>query len=166
MSSRDDDALSWDGDEDPRNPAPGLREKAGSLPRGWRAVGRGSGEVSSDDGPPGDPAGTTESSAPAPMGNVALVSMGVLAGVYTLYVVGWALGGFRLRDRIQADTGAVADVMFQAALWLAMLSPVIWFLVTMHVTRRAAPWRRFAGLAIGIVLLVPWPFVMMGVLGR
>ncbi|GAA1736703.1 DNA polymerase III subunit gamma/tau [Microbacterium paludicola] len=157
MSSGDDDALSWDGDDDLKDPAPTARKDA--LPRGWRAVGKGSDDLA-------EPEETEDEAEPTPLGNAALVSVGVLAGIYTLYAVGWALGGFRLRDRIQSDTGAVADMMFQGAMWLGMLSPLIWFLVTMHVTRRGPLWRRFAGLAIGIVLLVPWPFVMMGAIGR
>lgn len=157
MSSRDDDALSWDGDDDLNGPAPLEREKTGSRPRARDADGRNAAE---------EPATEAEQAEPTPMGNAALVSVGVIAGVYTLYAVGWALGGFRLRDRIQADTGAVADLMFQGAMWLGMLSPLIWFFVTMHLTRRAPLWRRFAGLAIGVVLLVPWPFVMMGAIGR
>ncbi|WP_309068417.1 hypothetical protein [Microbacterium sp.] len=161
MSSPDDDALSWDGDEDLRSPAP--KEKSRSLPRGRRAVGRGS------DGVPTARADDTEApepeAEPEPMGNAALIGVGVLAGIYTLYAVGWALGSFRLRD-VQTAGGGVADVMFQAAMLLGMLSPVIWFFVTMHVTRRGPRWKRFVGLAIGIVLLVPWPFVMMGAIGR
>ncbi|MBO3663885.1 DNA polymerase III subunit gamma/tau [Microbacterium stercoris] len=174
--SSDDDALSWDGDED-RIDSPSPRVPA-SPPRGWRAVGKGSEAV-----PPADddaavqsaPADDDEavqsapaeadSGAPASLGNAALVSIGVIAGVYALYVVGWALGSFRLRD-VQTAGGQVADVMFQAAMWLGMAAPIIWFFVTMLVTRGSALWRRFAGLALGILLLVPWPFVMMGMVGR
>ena len=155
MGSGDDDALSWEGDDDLNGPAAREGERTRALPRGWRAVGKGSGDVRTAD----------EDAEPEPMGNAALVSIGVLAGVYTLYAVGWALGGFHLRD-VQTAGGGVADIMFQAAMWLGMLSPAIWFLVTMYVTRRAPRWQRFAGLAIGIVLLVPWPFVMIGAIGR
>ncbi|WP_203135458.1 DNA polymerase III subunit gamma/tau [Microbacterium sp. JZ31] len=168
MSWPDDDALSWEGDEDLRSSA--SQEKSRSWRRGRRKVGRGSEDVLS-----ADPAADAEIEAPEPeadaeaepepMGNAALIGVGVLAGIYTLYAVGWALGSFRLRD-VQTAGGGVADVMFQAAMWLGILSPVIWFFVTMHVTRRAPRWQRFVGLAIGIVLLVPWPFVMMGAIGR
>ena len=66
----------------------------------------------------------------------------------------------------QTAGGQVADVMFQGAMWLGMASPIIWFFVTVYVTRRSALWRRFLGLGLGILLLVPWPFVMMGMVGR
>ena len=163
--SSDDDALSWDGDED-RIDSPSPRVPA-SPPRGWRAVGKGSDAVapSEDDAAVESAPAEADSAAPASLGNAALVSIGVIAGVYALYVVGWALGSFRLRD-VQTAGGQVADVMFQAAMWLGMAAPIIWFFVTMLVTRGSALWRRFAGLAVGILLLVPWPFVMMGMVGR
>jgi hypothetical protein len=166
MSARDDDALSW-GDDDPtleggaprdderrtddEAPAPADAGREDALGREGAAEGPGPDDA--DD-------------APGAMGSVALVSYGVLAGIYALYVLGWALGGFRLRDRIQIATGAVADVMFQGAMWLGMLAPVIWFVVTVYATRNSPRWRRFAGLAIGMLLLVPWPFVMTGAVGR
>ncbi|GAA3648160.1 DNA polymerase III subunit gamma/tau [Microbacterium marinilacus] len=187
MSSRDDDALSWDGDDDstlvagdgraaertPERSTQRRPEPSESLPRGWRAVGRGSGEVvaasgESDETPPAakttgegeDEAG----SGPAPMGNVALICFGVLGGVYTLYVVGWILGGLRLREQLTGGAG-VADAMSEAALWLGILAPVIWFAVTLYVTRGKPSWQRFAGLVLGVLLLVPWPFVMLGAVG-
>jgi hypothetical protein len=174
MSSPDDDALSWDGDEErvSRPPEPrASRPRERTLPRGWRAVGRGSDAVSTSNGDEdadGDATGPEHAARheAAPVGNAALVGFGVLGGVYALFVIGWGIGGFRLRDSIQATTGAVADVMFQAALWLALLAPVIWFLVTLYATRHAPRWQRFAGLAVGVLLLVPWPFVMMGAMGR
>ena len=206
MSSGDEEALSWEGDDDatpPRAPRRGAARGsaapheggADAPPPGWRAVGRGSERIAGGDeaADAGDPdaagadardvpgAGALDASPaerrderpaggreerPASMGNAALVAFGVLAGVYALYTVGWLLGGLRLRDRIEGSTGAVADVMFQGALWLGVLAPAIWFLTTAYVTRGGPAWRRFAGLALGVVLLVPWPFVMVGVVGR
>ncbi|MEL5990416.1 DNA polymerase III subunit gamma/tau [Microbacterium phosphatis] len=168
--SSDDDALSWDGDED-RIDTPAPRTPS-SLPRGWRAVGRGSRDVpTADEKTETTPHTASDAADPAehheagPMGNAALVSFGVIAGVYALYVVGWALGSFRLRD-VQTAGGGVADLMFQAAMWLGIAAPVIWFFVTLHTTRRSPLWQRFVGLGLGILLLVPWPFVMMGTIGR
>ena len=140
--SSDDDALSWDGDED-RIDSPAPRVPA-SPPRGWRAVGKGSDAVApSDEAVAASAPAEPDSGAPASLGNAALVSIGVIAGVYALYVVGWALGSFRLRD-VQTAGGQVADVMFQAAMWLGMAAPIIWFFVTVHVTRGSALWRRFS----------------------
>ncbi|GGH40002.1 DNA polymerase III subunit gamma/tau [Microbacterium album] len=170
MSSGDDEALSWDGDDDPTLAAPGSRARRGrdredrpgdtAEPADPPSPDQ---PVATDPAPSHEPAPSRE---PAPMGNAALVSFGVIGGVYALYVVGWVLGGLRLRDRIETATGAVADMMFQGALWLAVLAPVVWFGTTVYLTRGGPLWRRFAGLVAGIVVLVPWPFVMVGVIGR
>lgn len=174
MSGRDDDALSWGGDDDPTLEDGVRRDARAGAPDAavepGEAAERDAEHAAREHDTEADPAsavasGEAEDDAPAAMGNAALIAFGVLGGVYALYVVGWAVGGFRLRDQIEAG-GQVADVMFQAALWLGMLSPVIWFLVTLYLTRGAPMWRRFAGLGLGVLLLVPWPFVMMGAIGR
>jgi hypothetical protein len=52
------------------------------------------------------------------------------------------------------------------AFWLALLAPAIWFGVTLLLTRRAAAWQRWAWLIAGALLLVPWPFIMIGAIGQ
>jgi hypothetical protein len=59
----------------------------------------------------------------------------------------------------------IPDVMYQVALWAAVLAPALWFGAVWVLTRRSAPWVRVAGLLAGAVLLVPWPFVMTGAVG-
>ena len=231
MSRRDEDALSWDGDDDPTldarasaateaaddDGAPDDRASTSSpdaLPEGWTALGRGSGSISHTGRPPSTPAdalpgppepssgadgeagrerdsalnsGTddvAESSAapgtarapvspaaaqahddeaPAALGTAALVSIGVLGGVYLLYAVGWLIGGLRLQGRYQV---LVTDSMYQGALWLATAAPLIWFTTTIFATRASRGWVRWVWLIAGVVLLVPWPFLMMGAVGR
>ena len=97
------------------------------------------------------------------MGNGTLVALGVVGGIYALYAVGWLIGGLRLQGRAQY---LVLDVMYQGSLWLAVLAPLLWFATTLLLTRRARPWLRFAWLAVGAVLLLPWPFVMIGAVGQ
>jgi hypothetical protein len=180
-TGRDDDALTWDGDDDPtldvgaagsdvasepEAPAPTAAE---GLPKGYTAVGKGSDTVASADAPnaasvesrPAD--GDTIATERRPLGNGALVTLGVLGGVYALYAVGWIIGGLRLQGRAQY---LVLDVMYQGSLWLAVLAPVLWFATTFLLTRRSRAWVRFAWLAVGVVLLLPWPFVMIGAIGQ
>ncbi|WP_347975804.1 DNA polymerase III subunit gamma/tau [Microbacterium sp. ProA8] len=181
-TGRDDDALTWDGDDDPtldvgaagtdvapepEVPAPAPAE---GLPKGYTAVGKGSDTVASADAPG---AASVERSAPAdrdaiaterrPLGDGALVALGVLGGVYALYAIGWIIGGLRLQGRAQY---LVLDVMYQGSLWLAVLAPLLWFATTFLLTRRSRAWVRFAWLAVGVVLLLPWPFVMIGAIGQ
>ncbi|MER7797596.1 DNA polymerase III subunit gamma/tau [Microbacterium sp. NPDC096154] len=187
MASGDDDALTWDGDDDPtldeRADSRAGDAPAGALPRGWRPVGRGSRSVATqddatrDDAPQHDPGpddatragGAAREDASGDgagsLGNVALVTFGVLAGVYALYIVGWVLAGSRVRDHVTGGVG-VADAMSEAALWLAALAPAIWFGVTLYATRGKPTWRRVVGLVLGVLLLVPWPFVMLGAVGQ
>ncbi|GAB3272818.1 DNA polymerase III subunit gamma/tau [Microbacterium lacusdiani] len=156
MTSGDDDALSWEGDDDPT-----LDARADRAARSAPDVPRATAEPAAAAAPKATPSDEAPS-----LGSAALVAYGVLGGVFALYMVGWALGGFRLRDRVQADTGAVADVMLQGAMWLGMLAPAIWFVAAVVLTRGGPQWRRFAALAVGVLVLVPWPFVMMGAMGR
>ncbi|MEV8266266.1 DNA polymerase III subunit gamma/tau [Microbacterium sp. NPDC076911] len=173
MSSDRDDALSWDGDDDPTlDAAPAAAPAtASSLPKGYHAVGKGSESVrdASQASPVADaPDATVESEpessgAAKPMGNAALVTTGVLGGAYALYVIGWVIGGLRLQGLAQY---LVTDFMFLASFSLAALAPVIWFGTTLLLTRHSKTWVRIAWLFAGVILLVPWPFVMTGTVGQ
>ena len=98
-----------------------------------------------------------------PLGNGSLIALGVLGGVYALYAIGWLIGGLRLQGKAQY---LVLDVMYQGSLWLAVLAPLLWFATVFLLTRASRAWVRFAWLAAGVVLLLPWPFVMIGAIGR
>jgi hypothetical protein len=190
-TGRDDDALSWDGDDDPTLDVGASAETdadepqseleaaaepeapaATGLPKGYTAVGKGSERVASADsasrggnGTASDPSSDADAlvAERRPMGNGALVTFGVLGGVYALYAIGWIIGGLRLQGRAQY---LVLDVMYQGSLWLAVLAPVLWFATTFLLTRRSRLWVRFVWLAAGVVLLLPWPFVMIGAIGQ
>jgi hypothetical protein len=151
----DDDALSWDGDDDPtltsgRDVVPPRTAK----PEVARAV-------ASDPGPRDDVGEESDEGAPA-LGNVALVGFGVLGGVYLLFAVGWLIGAQRLVGRAPYLLG---DVMFQGSAWLAALAPALWFAAVLWFMRGQKTWLRFVWLAAGVVLLVPWPFAMLGTVG-
>ena len=169
MSGGDDDALDW-GDDDPTLQS--RQRSAGApstLPSGYRAVGRGADRVAdepADTAPPGPDAPPT-----AAPGNVALVAAGVVAGIYVLLAIGWIIGGLRL--------AAVAPLLVApgggdvpgwsggnlVAVWLAVAAPALWFAVVMLGTRRSRPWLRWLLLAVGVLLLLPWPFIMVGASG-
>jgi hypothetical protein len=171
MPRRDEDALSWDGDDDPTldtgkpaaadDPADANPVDPAPLPDGWTAVGRGS---ESAGHPASAPAtATAEGSEDVGLGTAALVSIGVLGGVYLLFAIGWLVGGLRLQGRYQV---LVTDSMYQGALWLATAAPLIWFATTLFATRGSRAWVRWLWLAFGVLLLIPWPFLMIGAVGR
>lgn len=165
MTSDSDDALSWDGDE-----ASNPKERA--LPRGWKAVGRGSDEVGTI-----EESGTVEQ-APAVeqvpaeervpaeeqagLSTPMLLLVGIVGGIYLLYTIGWIVGGLRLQP---LASFLVSDVMFLPWFFLAIAAPALWFLASWVLTRGKASWIRVAVLLAGVVLLVPWPFVTVGVIG-
>lgn len=157
MARPDDDALSWDGDDDPTlAAAPGA-----PLPAGYRAVGKGSerlGDSERTDAADAQPP-LTEQTGPEPMGNAALVGIGVFAGIYLLLSLGWVLGAGRLQLVAQLFLDPVA---YQVTMWLAVLAPPLWFATVWLLTRRSTMWLRLVLLAAGAVLLVPWPFVLSG----
>ena len=55
--------------------------------------------------------------------------------------------------------------MFLPWFVLAIAAPALWFLASWVLTRGRAAWIRVAVLLAGVVLLVPWPFVTVGVIG-
>lgn len=177
MAHDRDDALNWDGDDDPTldvggaraRPAPaGTTSVSGShevaaaepaLPDGFTAVGRGRERVGrlNRDGT------VTAPGERVPLGNAALITLGVLGGIHLLYILGWVVGGLRLQGAAQY---LVTDVMFQGSLWLAIVSPALWFGAVLLLTRHARTWVRLTWLIAGVVLLVPWPFIMVGAVGQ
>ncbi|MFE7845162.1 DNA polymerase III subunit gamma/tau [Microbacterium sp. NPDC057407] len=179
-SGRDDDALSWDGDDDPTldvgvsggdgdaasDDPPSKNDPARDLPPGFTPVGKGS-EAYADAARVPDSAAAAapehDESAPSTMGNAELISLGVIGGFSLLYAIGWLIGGLRLQGTAEF---LVAPLAYQVSLWLAVLAPLAWFATTLVLTRSSRLWVRFAWLVGGVVLLVPWPFIMVGAIGR
>lgn len=156
MTSDSDDALSWDGDEQ-TPPA------ASALPTGWNAVGKGSDgvrRIDDDSAAVGETVADPEES--EPLSTATLLVLGVVGGVYLLYSIGWVVGGLRLKPLANFF---VADAMFLPWFVLAIAAPALWFLATWVLTRGRAAWVRVSMLLLGVVLLVPWPFVTVGVIG-
>lgn len=159
MTSDSDDALSWDGDE-----ASNPKERA--LPRGWNAVGRGSDEVGTIEEDGTVEKAPAEEQVPAEeqagLSTPMLLLVGIVGGIYLLYTIGWIVGGLRLQP---LASFLVSDVMFLPWFFLAIAAPALWFLASWVLTRGKAGWIRVAVLLAGVVLLVPWPFVTVGVIG-
>lgn len=156
-NARDDEALSWAGDDDPTLDG-GTPASAPALPDGFTPLGRGSddvGHIESD--------GTiTPAGERGPLSNAVLVTLGVLGGVYALYVIGWIIGGLRLQDTANF---LVSPVGYTAAFWLAIAAPLLWFITAFVLTRSAKAWVRIAALVAGLALLIPWPFILVGAVG-
>jgi len=162
----DDDALRWDGDDEP----------APQLPAGWVAKGKGADRVVTEGAaaPAPQHVGAVEdvpdaAADPAALGNGALIGLGMLGGVYLLYTIGWIIGGLRLlgvAGMMMASDGQ-GPAMWTAGntvmTWLAILAPAIWFLTVAVLSKGRRAWVRWVWLVAGAVVLVPWPLLMGGI---
>ena len=168
---RDDDALSWGGDDDPTldvgekhapTPVPGgeveaepvepLQPAAAPVTRHPEPVR--SEPVAVEDVDAVEP----DAAHAAPLGNVGLVGIGMVAATFLLFAIGWLLAGLRLNG-----LGLPIPSVTVIALTIgAALAPVVWFVAVLALTRSWRTWQRFLLLIVGIVLLVPWPFLSLG----
>ncbi|MFD4420941.1 DNA polymerase III subunit gamma/tau [Agromyces sp. NPDC058484] len=150
----DDDALRWDGDDDP------------TLAPGWKTVGNPAPLAGSDDevtdapaeasgGEAGAAASDTDVTGAAQTGSVELVVLGVLGGVYLLYTVGWLITALRTTA---PGLGVVDDAMYALGLWLAVLAPALWLGLSFWLSARRRS--RLLWLIGGAIVLVPVPFVL------
>lgn len=94
---------------------------------------------------------------PKSMPAVLLITYGILAGVYLIYTIGWVVTVTRSTTTLPTLFG---EIMFQLGELLAMASPAIWFAATIILTRDRKPIVRLALLLIGLVVIIPWPFLL------
>lgn len=154
----DDDALRWAGENDPTL-ASGDTSTRPELAEGWSIPQTiGTNPATTPDGFRDDsrvarePAAAQVASAGA---SATLVIMGILAGIYLLYTIGWFIGVNRLSNPI---SDPVSEFMFTLGAWLAVAAPIVWFGVTYWLTT-SRPRVRLFWLLLGVVLLIPVPFI-------
>ncbi len=137
----DDEALSWAGDEQPVRTAPRGAAAPAADPVGDAVAPEGDGPEAAE------PVVERTSS-------VLLVASGVLGGIYLLFTIGWVLS---------AEPPALeglAAVMYVLGQWLAIAAPALWFGATLLLTRHRPAPVKLLWLVIGMLLLVPWPFIL------
>lgn len=144
MSTPDEDALSWAGDEDrltTGSPASAKREAGGAS-----SVRK---STTSKDHPSPD-------DSPAGLSSAALIGFGIFGGIYLLYSVAWLITALRNPTQI-AD--ALGNAMFQFGLWLSVASPAICFSAVLYLGKERKVSVRFLYLLLGVLVLIPWPYV-------
>jgi hypothetical protein len=158
---RDDDALSWGGDDDPTLDVGDKRapEREPSAETPTRETGPSRTPARKAEVPEVAPEPDTDAIHSAPLGNVGLVGIGMVAATFVLFAVGWLIAGFRLRGLGLP----IPDVTVLALMIGAALAPLVWFVAVLALTRGWRTWQRFLLLVLGILLLVPWPFLSLGV---
>ncbi|MDH6533217.1 hypothetical protein M2119_001454 [Aurantimicrobium minutum] len=143
MSTHEEDALSWAGDDD--------RLTTGSP----QSAKRDAGGVSSVNAP--HAAGESASpEAPSGLSSVALVGFGIFGGVYLLFSVAWLITALRNPTEILDPLG---NAMFQLGLWSAVASPAIWFGAVLYLGRNRTVASKLLFLLLGVAVLIPWPYV-------
>ena len=141
----EDEALSWGDESDPSYaPAAPAPEVAKDL------------RVE-----PVETSPTTDPTAKPGTTSFLLVSYGILAGAYLIYTLGWlvvVLGP--LAGGINADV--LGQLMYRITQVLAVAAPAIWFGAAFLLTRGSRPIVRLLALLIGLVIVLPWPFILLG----
>jgi len=138
-----EEALNWDGERDASHVA-GPEPIRAKPVRPARARSGAADDTAVDD-------------APVATSSFLLVTYGIVAGVYGLYTIGWITSVLRGGGTMSTVLG---EVMFQFGEFLAIASAPLWFASTFFLTRGRKPIVRLAWLIVGLVLLVPIPFVL------
>jgi hypothetical protein len=153
-ASDDDAALRWDDLDDPSYSDPSL---AALAP-----------EPSDDDAPDAAPGGSDggaegadaaadlerASDARSPL--VTLLTA-LAAVVYLAYTVGWIIG---IGLVPLSGPTLVIEIMYQFSEFLAIIASPLWFAAVVTLTRDGRAAHRFGWLALGTLVLLPWPFVL------
>jgi hypothetical protein len=160
----DDDALTWAGDTDSTHA--GSMGKAPKSPpvKSKTQPKTATTPATTDAGKSDGAAGTDRAAGTAqkpteqpPMSSIVLLSLGILGGVYLLYTVGWIV---TVQRNANPYVDAFDQLAFSARQYLAIAAPALWFAVAFLLTRRGRAILLLLWLIVGVVVLVPWPFVL------
>ncbi|GAB2983228.1 hypothetical protein [Frigoribacterium salinisoli] len=94
---------------------------------------------------------------PQVMGSGALVAHGVLGGASLLASVGWLVSAWRFAY-VFADPAMT--LLWRLGVGLAVLAPVLWFTASIVLVPAARVRRRLVVMAVGVLVVAPWPFVV------
>jgi len=139
----DDEALRWEGDADPSYVPAATAAAAGpAVVEPAVAV---------------DPAAAAKPGS----GSFLLVTYGILAGAYLIYTIGW-LVPILTHSRAE-NPDLLGEVMVRVSQVLAIAAPAIWYGASLLLTRGRRPILRLLALLGGLVVLLPWPYLLLGV---
>ena len=153
----DDAALRWDDVDDPSWIDPGADEPADEAAAdlgGEPGAAGGAGSASVDAGT--DATADVPAGAPLPAPGLRLLTA-LFAVVYVLWSVGWIIGVGLLP--ISGPT-LLVEVLSQFSEFLAIIASALWFATTLSLTREGRALHRIGWLALGTLVLLPWPFVL------
>lgn len=94
---------------------------------------------------------------PQVMGSGALVAHGVLGGAFLLAAVGWLVSAWRFAYVFETPA---MTLLWRLGVGLAVLAPVLWFTASLVLVPAVRVRRRLVVMALGVVVVAPWPFVV------
>ena len=169
-TSRDDDALSWAGDDDPTltppiqagradagAPAAAPVETPARAPQPEALTVLEQAELAEDAKVEAELKEAEKAS--APLSSLALITLGILGGIYLLYTIGWAIVVARTTVTFFPLDSVFLEICFRIGQFLSIAAAPLWFASTLLLTQKRA-WRsRLGWLLLGVFVLVPWPFI-------
>ena len=90
-----------------------------------------------------------------------LVTYGILAGAYLIYTIGWIAP--IVSDERLPNPDMLGEIMVRFSQVLAIAAPAIWYGASLLLTRGRRPIFRLLALLGGLVVLLPWPYLLLGV---
>ncbi|MDN4639375.1 DNA polymerase III subunit gamma/tau [Agreia sp. PsM10] len=164
-TSRDDDALHWAGDDDPTLTPPiqaGTAPAAAPAPAATTAPAQDptvleQAELAEDARVEAELAAAEKAS--AQLSSAALITLGILGGIYLLYTIGWAIVVARTTVTFFPLDSLFLEVCFRIGQFLSIAAAPLWFVSALLLTQKRT-WRsRLGWLLLGVFVLVPWPFI-------
>lgn len=107
--------------------------------------------------PPRSGAATSPATEPARRSSVQLVSYGILGAIFVLYAIGWAIA--LLNSTVISDD-TLATVMRAFGVGVAIAAGPLWFACVYVLTRKHRLPVKLLWQALGVVILIPWPFIV------
>jgi hypothetical protein len=156
-TSRDDDGLHWAGDDDPTLTPPiqagtGPTERVEAEPTVLEQA-----ELAEDAQVEAELAAAQKAS--AQLSSAALITLGIIGGIYLLYTIGWGIVVARTTVTFFPLDSVFLEVCFRIGQFLSIAAAPLWFVSTLLLTQRRT-WRsRLGWLLLGVFVLVPWPFI-------
>jgi hypothetical protein len=151
-----DDALTW-GDEADSSHVEGPTP-TGRPRRGRRSDATGD-ELDDESDDPDEDDEDDVDDGPAVMSSASLVVHGVLGGVFLLWAAGWIVA---VGDFTNPFTDAISSLMWNLGELFAVVAPIAWFVAVIVLVPVDRTGRRLAWMALGALLVAPWPLVIGG----
>lgn len=140
----DDEALRWEGDADPS----------------YVPVAKTTPVIEPVEITPTEPVSAGSTTGKPGTGSFLLVTYGILAGAYLIYTIGWLVP--IITHTRPANPDLLGEFMVRLAQVLAIAAPAIWYGASLLLTRGRRPITRLLALLGGLVVLLPWPYLLLG----